>query len=131
MEAERESIRLKKIEYIEKYLGEIFKDFVSGVTAFGIFVELEDSFVEGLISMSNLDDDFYIFDEKSYSLLGRDTGQIIRLGDEVRVRVDSVDVSRKEVEFSLIECLSEHDALPITSATERKKPRRRRKKGPR
>jgi ribonuclease R len=79
--------------------------------------------------MINLNDDFYIFDEKTYSLLGRDTGQIIRLGDEVRVRVDSVDVSRREVEFNLVESLSEHDALPLLPKADRKKSRRRRKKG--
>jgi len=133
MEAERESIRLKQVEYIEKFQGEIFKGLVSGVTSFGVFVELEENFVEGIIVMSNMNDDFYIYDEKTYSLLGRDTGQIIRLGDEVRVRVDSVDVGRKEVEFSLVESLAEHDSSNVIPPppSDRRKSHRRRKKGSR
>lgn len=130
MEAERESIKLKQVEYIEKYLGEVFKGFVSGVTSFGIFVELEETFVEGLIAMSGLTDDFYIFDDKSYSLIGRDSGQIIRLGDEVRVRVDTVNVERKEVDFSLQEVLSDNkmepaDMKPVEPKTKRRRRKRR------
>ncbi len=107
MEAERESIKLKKMEYIEKYIGEEFEGLVSGVTAFGVFVELKDTFVEGLVPVEEMSDDFYIYDEQTFSMIGRDTEQTIRLGDEVRIKVLGVDFENRRVRFSLIENLSD------------------------
>ena len=108
VEAERESIKLKQTEYIQRFIGETFKGVVSGVMAFGVFVELEDTFVEGLIRVESLEDDFYIYDEKSYSLIGRDTDQMIRLADEVEIMVESVDLEEKAVDFSLVKNFSDH-----------------------
>ncbi len=107
VEAERESIKLKQVEYIHDYVGETFKGLVSGVTSFGVFVELEDNYVEGMIHLTNLTDDFYIYDEKTYSLVGRHEDHTIRLGDEVMVRVENVDLERRSIDFSLIENLSD------------------------
>ncbi len=102
MEAERESIRLKQGEYISQKIGEEFKGIISGVMSFGIFVELIDTLVEGLVHIRNLDDDFYIYDEKTYTLIGRDTGFKLRLGDEVKIRVDEVNLEEGKVDFALI-----------------------------
>jgi len=103
VEAERDSIKLKQVEFISKHVGEEYSGLVSGVLAFGVFVELADNYIEGLIPIEELSDDFYIFDEKTYSLIGRDTDQVIRLGDEVVVRVEFVDLEQKRVEFRLLE----------------------------
>ena len=102
LEAERESVRLKKNEYISLHVGEEFVGVISGVMSFGIFVELVDTLVEGLIHITNLDDDYYIFDEKSYSLIGRDTNRVLRLGDTVRIIVDTVNLEVGKVDFRLV-----------------------------
>ena len=102
LEAERESIRLKKNEYISEHVGEEFEGVISGVMSFGIFVELVDTLVEGLIHITNLDDDYYIFDEKSYSLIGRDTNRVLRLGDTVRIVVDTVNLEVGKVDYRLV-----------------------------
>lgn len=107
VEAERESIKLKQTEYINKHIGEEFRGLVSGVTSFAIFVELETTFIEGTIHISNLTDDFYIYDEKTYSMIGRDTEKVIRMGDEVLIRVESVDLEKRITHFSLLENYSD------------------------
>ncbi len=132
VEAERESVKLKQVEYISKYIGESYKGLVSGVMSFGIFVELEKIFVEGIIPLTEMKDDFYIYDEKTYSMIGRDTDQTIRLGDEVVVRVEGVDAEKKRVEFSLIENLSDEPGRSQIRIEQydngNKKPRKRRKR---
>jgi len=85
LEAERESIKQKQIEYISQKVGEEFQGIISGVMSFGIFVELMDTLVEGLVHIKELDDDYYIYDEKTYTLVGRDSDRVLRLGDEVRI----------------------------------------------
>ena len=107
MEAERESIKLKQLEYIEQYIGDEFEGLISGVQAFGVFVELKDIFVEGIIPIETLTDDFYIYDESTFSLIGRDSETTIRLGDEVRIRVEEVDLERRRARFSLLQNLSD------------------------
>ena len=132
MEAERESIKLKQTEYISKHIGEEFRGLVSGVTSFAIFVELETTFIEGTIHIADLIDDFYIYDEKTYSMIGRDTEKVIRMGDEVLVRVESVDLEKRMTHFSLLENYSdtgERSAIymkePDTSRRRSNKRRRR------
>ncbi len=135
MEAERESIKLKKMEYIQKYIGEEFEGLVSGVTAFGIFVELKNTFVEGLVPVEELSDDFYIYDEQTFSMIGRDTENTIRLGDEVRIKVLDVDFENRRVRFSLIENLSdepgrsEHRTHLLRTKQQNTFSRRKRKNG--
>lgn len=132
MEAERESIKLKQTEYISKHIGEKFRGLVSGVTSFAIFVELETTFIEGIIHIFDLIDDFYIYDEKTYSMIGRDTEKVIRMGDEVLVCVESVDLEKRMTRLSLLENYSdtgERSAIyikePNTSRRRSKKRRRR------
>ncbi len=133
MEAERESIKLKQMEYIEKYLGEEFEGIVSGVLSFGVFVELKEIFVEGIVPVEALTDDFYIYDEATYSLIGRDTENTIRLGDEVRVRVEEVDFERRRIRFSLLENMSDepgrsqHRTSVLRANEKSSRPRRKRR----
>ncbi|MDN5311575.1 MAG: ribonuclease [Thermoanaerobacteraceae bacterium] len=100
-EAERESNDLKIAEYMARRIGNIYDGIVSGVTPFGMFVELENT-VEGLVHVSNLEDDFYHFDEESITLRGERTGRVFRIGDAVRVRVSKVNVPERQIDFELV-----------------------------
>jgi ribonuclease R len=102
LEAERESIKQKQIEYINKKIGEEFNGVISGVMSFGIFVELIETLVEGLVHIKELDDDYYIYDEKTYTLVGRDTERVLRLGDAVRIKVARVNPEEGKVDFILL-----------------------------
>jgi ribonuclease R len=82
-------------------LGEEYDGVITGVTQFGLFVELDNLFVEGLVHISGLPDYFLLYPER-FCLVGQHTGQIYRLGDRVRVRVDNVSLRRKQINFSLL-----------------------------
>ncbi len=101
-EAERETVKLKKAEYMEEHLGEIYDGVVSGVMEWGIFVELPNT-VEGLVRVADLRDDFYHFVEESYEMVGERTGKSYKLGQKVQVRVEGVDRISKTIDFSLVE----------------------------
>jgi len=103
MEAERDIITLKKIKFMTKHLGEEFNGFINGITGFGFFVELDNLFVEGLVHISSLDDDNYVFIESRHSLIGRNRKQSFRIGDQVKIRVISVSPDTRKIEFALIE----------------------------
>ncbi len=111
VEAERDSIKLKQTEYMEQFVGQEFKGIVSGVTSYGFFVELAETLIEGMVELSSLSDDYYIYDEVSYMLIGRDTGKIIRLGDDVMVRVEQVVAEKRQINFALTELLTDHKPL--------------------
>jgi len=100
-EADRESVDLKKVEYMEAHLGETFPGIISGVTAFGMFVELENS-VEGLVHISNMHDDYYHFNEKMYSLVGERRKKIFRLADPVTVKLIKVNKEARTLDFILV-----------------------------
>lgn len=102
VQAERDSVDLKKVQFMERHKGDEFDGKISGVTSFGLFVRLDEYFVEGLVHMHQLDDDYYEFHEEKYSLLGRNTGRRFRLADPVRVRVVSVDRDRRQIDFELV-----------------------------
>lgn len=101
-EAEREVDDLKKAEYMSERIGEVYDGIISSVTAFGLFVELPNT-VEGLVHISTLLDDYYVYDERGLRLIGEKTKKIYRLGDEVKIKVDKVDLDSYEVYFALIE----------------------------
>ena len=101
-EAERESDRLKKAEYMSYHLGEEFDGIISGVTAYGLYVELHNT-VEGLVHISTLSDDYYTFDEENYELSGELTKKIYHLGQKVRVRVTDADALSRTVDFTIVE----------------------------
>lgn len=100
-ETERESDKLKKAEYMSYHLGEEFEGIISGVTGWGLYVELPNT-VEGLVHVNTLRDDYYVFDQESYELRGEMTKKVYKLGDKVRVRVADADKMLKTVDFELI-----------------------------
>lgn len=100
-QAERESLLWKKIVFMRDKLGREFDAFVTGVTSFGVFVTLKDYFVEGLIPVSGLGDDFFVYEEKHHRLRGRSSGKTFRLGDLVRVKLTAIDEVRRRLDFRL------------------------------
>jgi len=102
-EAERESIKAKQMEYMEDRVGEEFDVIISGVTSFGIFVEIPEYLVEGLVHIKDMNDDYYDFDETHYFLKGREGGKLFRLGDSVRVRLVKVWLDMRKMDFNLVE----------------------------
>ena len=103
IEAERLSIKIKQIEYLENHIGESFHAVISGVTHFGLFVKILDILAEGLIRVRDLEGDFYVYDEKKYSLIGRKTKKQYRLGDKVWVKLVRVDQEKSELDFIITE----------------------------
>lgn len=101
MEAEREVLDLKKVDFMKERVGEVFKGIVSGIASFGVFVELEDYPIEGMVHLSTIPDDYYIFDEKRHILKGERTRKTFRIGDRVKVLVERVDLLRKRIDFTL------------------------------
>ena len=101
-EVERETVKLKKAEYMETRLGQNYEGIISGVTGWGLYVELPNT-VEGLVHISTLMDDYYQFDEEAYCLVGEKTGHTYRLGQKVTVKVSQVDLSTKSIDFILKE----------------------------
>lgn len=101
-DAEREVDDLKKAEYMQDRIGEEFEGIISSVTSFGVFVELPNT-IEGLVHITDLDDDYYIFNEAHLSLIGERTKKIYRLGDKVKVECVNVDIANKEVFFKITE----------------------------
>ncbi len=120
MEAEREIVDLKKAQFMQDKVGTEFDGFISGVTSFGFFVELKEYFVEGLVHVSTLTDDYYIFDEKRHSLVGESKKRVFRLADGVRVRLKNVDIERRRIDMVLAE------DLLVQAKPRGKRPRRRR-----
>nr|WP_307744459.1 RNB domain-containing ribonuclease [uncultured Phascolarctobacterium sp.] len=106
-EAERATVDLKKAEYMAGHIGEEFDGVISGVTAFGMFIELENG-VEGLVHISSLMDDYYEFYEDRYALLGSHTRKVYRLGDPVRIEVLQVNIADRNIDFIMA---GENDAV--------------------
>lgn len=99
VDAERDSIDLKKVAFMRHRVGESFEGTVSSVTSFGFFVLLDRYFVEGLVHVSSLEDDYYVFLEDQFALVGEHKRRRFRLGDRVTVRVASVDMERRKIDF--------------------------------
>jgi len=102
MEAERESVKVMQVEYMKRHLGDEFHGVISGVANFGLFVKINDLLTEGMIRMRDLDDDYYVFDEKNYAIVGRQNRKRYRLGDSVQVNVISVDSVERRIDFVLV-----------------------------
>ena len=101
-QAERASIKYKQVEFMSDHLGETFQGTISGVTEFGIYVEIDENKCEGMIPLRDLDDDYYEFDEKNYRLRGRQHHHCYNLGDPVRVQVARADLYRKQLDYKLV-----------------------------
>ena len=101
--AERSSIKYKQVEYMRDHLGEEYDGMISGVTEWGLYVELDENKCEGLVPMRDLADDYYDFDEKNYCLRGRRKGNVYRLGDQIRIRVANANLERKQLDFIVVD----------------------------
>lgn len=99
-EAERETDKLKKAEYMEGHIGEIFEGVISGITSWGVYVELPNT-VEGMIHVSKLPGDYFYYDESTYEMVGQDTGRKYRLGESLKVCVDGVERMTRSIDFSI------------------------------
>jgi ribonuclease R len=102
VEVERASVKVMQIEYMKRHIGDEFEGVIAGVTDFGLFVELPDLLIQGLIRVRDLADDYYLFDQKQYALRGRSRGQVYRLGDHVRIKVLAVDPETRELDLELL-----------------------------
>lgn len=120
-EATREAVDWLKCEFMLDKVGEDYDGVISAVTSFGMFVELKDIYVEGLVHISNLQSDYYQFDPIKHALIGEHTGMRYRLGDVVRVRVVRVDLDERKIDFMLPESLEEEKTKKKRSKKKKKK----------
>lgn len=126
--AERDTDRLKKAEYMEDHLGESFDGTISGVTGWGLYVELPDT-VEGLVHISTLADDYYLYDEKRMCLVGEHTGREYHLGDPVRVKAVGADTVARTVDFLLVSRPDSKKKRHEKQNKEKKRPKSKKKTG--
>jgi ribonuclease R len=101
VEAERESIKFKQVEYMKERVGQTFNGLITGVTEHGIFVAEKETRAEGMIRLGTLSDDYYDFDRKRYAVIGRKTKRTFRLGDEVRIKLISADTETRQIDWQL------------------------------
>ncbi len=124
-EAERASIKYKMVEFMADKVGQEFDGHISGMSEWGIFVELENSIVEGMVAMRDIVGDYYRFDEARYEVYGHSTGNVFTLGDKVRVKVKSADLRRRMLDFTFTEVDGETIEEPTITFNEKVKKRRR------
>lgn len=99
-EVERETVKMKKAEFMKEHIGEVFEGTISGVTEWGLYVELSNT-VEGLVHVNTLRDDYYTYEPERYMLIGDMTKKSYRMGQRVKVRVEQADIKTKTVDFVL------------------------------
>ncbi len=102
-EAERESVKVMQVEYMKQHVGDEFEGIISGVMQFGIFIELNNLLVEGLLHVRDLGDDYYTYDERQYALTGQRRGKQYRMGDSITVKVAKVNPEQRKIDFVLPE----------------------------
>ena len=129
-DAERELLQWKKVRFMADKVGDEYAGYITGVAAYGLFVELIEHYVEGLVHISSMADDYYRFVDQQHVLLGENTNKIYRLGDKVTVQVVRVDMERRQVDFGLVDILEsvrreDRAREPIRSKVTPKKERRR------
>jgi ribonuclease R len=118
-DAERELVQWKKVRFMADKVGDEFEGYITGVAAFGLFVQLVEHYVEGLVHVSSMADDYYRFLEKSHSLRGENTHKVYQLGERVDVQVVRVDMDRRQIDLGLVEILE-----TVRSDEKRRGPRR-------
>ena len=101
--AERDSIKYKMVEFMSQFIGEEFDAHISGITSYGIYAEIDENHCEGMVPMSDLDDDYYDFDERNYRLVGRRRHHKYQLGDPIRIRVARANIDKRQLDFTLAE----------------------------
>ena len=125
--AERDSIKYKMVEFMGSHLGEQFDAHISGITAYGIYAEIDENHCEGMIPMRDLDDDYYEFDERNFCLVGRRRHHKYQLGDAVRIQVARTNLDKKQLDFTLVDMDGKKQApkAPAEAKTSRKRMRSR------
>lgn len=126
VDAERETDDLKQAEFMAAHVGETYNGTISGVTNFGVFVELENT-IEGMIHVSLLNDDYYRYEEKYYCLIGERTKRVIRMGDKVKIKVSGVNLNDRKIDFELLEHTPQEIPLPTQGKDKKKKQAPRKK----
>ena len=114
-EMERESVKFKQAEYLQDKIGKVFDGLISGISKWGIYVELKDSKCEGMVRYNTLDDDAYYLDEENFRVIGQETRKIYCLGDPVKVRIESVDLIKKQMDFTLVQGSSKNRRRGVPS----------------
>ena len=128
-DAERELVQWKKVRFMADKVGDEFEGYITGVSAFGLYIELIEHFVEGMVHISTMADDYYRFLEKAHVLKGENTGKIYRLGDRVSVQVVRVDMERRQVDLGLVDILEAVRASEQNRGPRRSKAQPRREEG--
>ncbi|PVH26458.1 ribonuclease R [Sphingobacterium corticibacter] len=101
-EAERASIKYKQAEFLQDQIGVEYTGLISGVTEWGMYVEIEENKCEGMIRLRDINDDFYTLDEKNYAIIGQRKKKVYQLGDEVQIKVKKVDLEKRQIDFTLV-----------------------------
>ena len=101
-EMERQSVKYKQAEYLQDKIGQVFEGLISGVSKWGLYVELKDNKCEGLVRYDDMPDDYYYLDEENFRIIGQESGRVLRLGDEVTVLVKDVNLLKRQMDFELI-----------------------------
>lgn len=114
-EAERASIKYKMVEFMKEHIGEEFEGHISGLTEWGVYVELDETHIEGMSFLRDIEGDFFTFDEQLYEIIGRSTGIRMTLGSPVRIRVKRADLQKRQLDFELL--------LPGAAARRTEEPR--------
>jgi len=128
-EAERASVKYKQAEYLQDKIGQSFKGLISGVSKWGLYVELEGNKCEGMVSMRTMDDDFYYLDEDSYKVIGQHKGKEYRLGDPITIKVHNVDLQKKQMDFVIDKGEDDENSFDIYSMRSNNVPKRGKGKG--
>ncbi|MBQ6087895.1 MAG: ribonuclease R [Bacteroidales bacterium] len=131
-DAERSSIKYKLVEFMQDKIGEEFDGHISGLTEWGMYVEIEPTHIEGMVSLREVRQDSFTFDEDHYRIVGTHTGKVYQLGDPVRIRVKSTNLEQKLLDYELVEPETEVD-IPVDESfyvtSRRKRPSKRSKSG--
>ncbi len=114
-EAERASTKYKQVEYMSDKMGVPFDGVISGVTEWGIYVEIIENQCEGMVALRDLEDDFYEYDEENYRIIGRSNGKVYTLGDKIKIEVVKADLQKKQLDYKLVTDTSEGDIKTIKS----------------
>ncbi|MBR0083807.1 MAG: S1 RNA-binding domain-containing protein, partial [Bacteroidales bacterium] len=125
-DAERTSVKYKLVEFMQDKVGQEFEGAVSGMTEWGMYVEIDETHIEGMVPLREIRSDFYEFDESHYRLVGRRTRKQFRLGDRVRIRVKNANLEQRLLDYELIE--NEEDSTPVPAAPDAPSGRRGRKR---
>src|SRR6201996_2368122 len=102
-DAERASVKYKQAEFLRDQVGNVYSGVISGVTEWGMYIEIIENKCEGMIRLRDISDDFYTLDEKNYAIIGQRKKKVYRLGDEVQIKVKNVDLTKKQIDFSLVQ----------------------------